>query len=134
MHKYLRAIGFSSIKKRTEYEKLIRFCAQNATNRFYTTKTPVHADSEEEDMLAVFYKDFADGLGLAVCGEYDEQNRFSYDYCFPYLRGEGITSYEDITVERHADKESYAGVCDDIKVGITLIFYIQNIIPYIMVF
>ncbi len=131
MHKYLRAIGFSSIKKRTEYEKLIRFCAQNATNRFYTTKTPVHADSEEEDMLAVFYKDFADGLGLAVCGEYDEQNRFSYDYCFPYLRGEGITSYEDITVERHADKESYAGVCDDIKVGITLIFYIQNIIPYI---
>ena len=35
-----------------------------------------------------------------------------------------------IAVERHAEKESYAGVCDDIKVGVSLIFYLQNIIPY----
>ena len=38
---------------------------------------------------------------------------------------------EDVSVERHAAKESYAGVCDDIKVGVTLIFYLQNMIPYI---
>lgn len=133
MHKYLRAIGFSSMKKRKEYENLIRFCAQDATNRSYTTKIPVNekAEADEDSMLAVFSREFADGIGLAVCGEYDEQNRFSFDYCFPYLHGEGVTSYEDITVERHADKESYAGVCDDVKVGITLIFYIQNMIPYI---
>lgn len=133
MHKYLRAIGFSSIQKRKDYESLIRFCVQDSTDRAYTTKAPVRADTETDEdlMTAVFCKDFADGMGIAVCGEYDEQNHFSYDYCFPYLRGEGITSYEDITVERHADKESYAGVCDDVKVGITLIFYIQNIVPYI---
>lgn len=133
MHKYLRAIGFSSIQKRKDYESLIRFCVQDSTVRAYTTKAPVDAGTETDEdlMTAVFCKDFADGMGIAVCGEYDEQNHFSYDYCFPYLRGEGITSYEDITVERHADKESYAGVCDDIKVGITLIFYIQNIVPYI---
>lgn len=133
MHKYLRAIGFSSIQKRKDYESLIRFCVQDSTDRAYTTKAPVDAGTETDEdlMTAVFCKDFADGMGIAVCGEYDEQNHFSYDYCFPYLRGEGITSYEDITVERHADKESYAGVCDDIKVGITLIFYIQNIVPYI---
>ena len=133
MHKYLRAIGFSSIQKRKEYENLIRFCAQDATSRAYTTRIPMHAEAEEneDNMIAVFCRDFAEGMGLAVCGEYDEQNHFSFDYCFPYLRGNGITSYEDITVERHADKESYAGICDDVKVGITLIFYIQNIIPYI---
>ena len=34
-------------------------------------------------------------------------------------------------MERHADKESYAGVCDDIKVGISLIFYLRNRISYI---
>ena len=133
MHKYLRAIGFSSIHKRKDYENLIRFCAQDATNRSYTTKIPVHAKTEtdEDTMLAVFSKDFAEGIGLAVCGEYDEQNHFYYDYCFPYLKGEGIASYEDITIERHAEKESYAGICDDSKVGITIIFYLQNIIPYI---
>ena len=34
-------------------------------------------------------------------------------------------------MERHADKDSYAGICDDIKVGISLIFYLRNRIPYI---
>lgn len=133
MHKYLRAIGFSSIRKRKDYERLIRFCAQDATDRAYTSKVPVFegAETDEDSMTAVFCKDFAEGMGLAVCGEYDEQNHFSFDYCFPYLRGDGITSYEDITVERHADKESYAGVCDDVKVGITLIFYLQNIVSYL---
>lgn len=135
MHKYLRAIGFSSIKNRKEYENLIRLCVQDATKREYTTKD---LSSEEtgnltlnESMTALFYRDFAEGLGLAVCGEYDENNHFSYDYCFPYLRGGEISSYEDITVERHMEKESYAGICDEIKVGVTLIFYLQNMIPYI---
>ena len=34
-------------------------------------------------------------------------------------------------MERHAAKDSYAGICDDIKVGISLIFYLQNMIPYV---
>lgn len=133
MHQYLRAIGFSSIRKRKDYEELIRICVQESTDRAYTSKISSYTGEDEDCMTAVFCKDFAEGMGIAVCGEYDEQNRFSYDYSFPYLRGDGITSYEDITVERHADKESYAGVCDDIKVGITLIFYLQNIIPYLKI-
>ena len=135
MHKYLRAIGFSGIKNRTEYENLIRLCVQDATKREYTTKDISSVESgsirSDESMTALFYRDFAKGLGLAVCGEYDENNHFSYDYCFPYLRGSEISSYEDITVERHMEKESYAGICDEIKVGVTLIFYLQNMIPYI---
>jgi len=135
LHKYLRAIGFSSIKNRKEYENLIRLCVQDATKREYTTKDISSEEAgtlnADENMTALFYRDFADGLGLAVCGEYDENNHFSYDYCFPYLRGGEISSYEDITVERHMEKESYAGICDEIKVGVTLIFYLQNMIPYI---
>lgn len=42
-----------------------------------------------------------------------------------------MSSYEDVSVERHAEKESYAGICDDIKVGVSLIFYLQNIVPYV---
>lgn len=124
MHKYLSAIGFSNIKKRDEYEKLIKLCAAEATERAYTS-------SNDEDMITVFCKEFAPGMGLAVCGEYNEQNSFSYDYSYPYLKGTGITSTEDLSIERHSDKESYAGVVDDINIGVTLIFYLQNIIPYI---
>lgn len=124
MHKYLSAIGFSCIKKREDYEKLIRLTSAQASERSYTS-------IEEDAMLSVFCKEFAPGIGLAVVGDYDEQNCFSYEYSYPYLKGTGITSTEDLTVERHSDKESYAGICDDINVGIMLIFYLQNIIPYI---
>ncbi len=126
LHKYFRAIGFSKLKKRAELEQLIKICAKDATKRAYTSLN-------DETMLAIFCKDFAPGIGVAICGEYDENNNFSYDYCYPYLIGEGISSYEEITIERHAEKESYAGVCDDIKVGVSLIFYLLNMISYLKV-
>ena len=40
---------------------------------------------------------------------------------------------EEIVVERHAGKESYAGACDDMRVGISLIFYLLNAGDYMNV-
>ena len=124
LHKFMRAIGFSKLTDRTEQQKLITDIILNATHRAYTSNS-------EETILAEFCEDFAKDMGIAVCGEFDANDRFTYDYFYPYLRGSGISSCEDITVERHADKESYAGICDDIKVGVSLIFYLQNMVPYV---
>ena len=81
-------------------------------------------------MYAELYVDFAPNAGVCVRGEFDDEGSFLYEYYFPYLRGSHISSYEDVTIERHMEKESYAGVCDDLKVGVSLIFYLQNMIPY----
>lgn len=126
MHKYLRAIGFSKFENRKQLKALLTEVVVNSTSRAYTT-------GQEDIMLGEFCKDFAENMGIAVCGEFDEENddKFIYDYYYPYLRGTGITTTEDVSVERHAAKESYAGVCDDIKVGVSLIFYLQNMIPYV---
>ena len=124
MHKFMRAIGFSKLTDRTEQQKLITDIILNATHRAYTS-------NGEDTILAEFCEDLAKDMGIAVCGEFDANDRFTYDYFYPYLRGSGISSCEDITVERHADKESYAGICDDIKVGVSLIFYLQNMVPYV---
>ena len=124
MHKYMRAIGFSQLGDRRKEQKLITDIIVNSTHRAYTS-------NGEETILAEFCEDFAQDMGIAVCGEFDAEDKFTYDYFYPYLRGTGISSYEDVSVERHADKESYAGICDDIKVGVSLIFYLQNIIPYV---
>ncbi|MDE6737963.1 MAG: DUF3881 family protein [Lachnospiraceae bacterium] len=124
MHKFMRAIGFSGLTDRREQQKLITDIILNASHRSYTS-------NGEETILAEFCEDFAKDMGIAVCGEFDESDRFTYDYFYPYLRGTGISSCEDVSVERHADKESYAGVCDDIKVGVSLIFYLQNMVPYV---
>lgn len=124
MHKYMRAIGFSELTDRREQQKLVTDVIMNARNRSYTS-------NGEETILAEFCEDFAQNIGIAVCGEFDADDKFTYDYFYPYLRGTGVSSYEDVSVERHAEKESYAGVCDDVKVGVSLIFYLQNIIPYV---
>lgn len=132
MHKYMRSIGFSRLNSRKELQQLLTDVVVEGTERAYT--------SNGENLLqAEFCKDFTDNegneigasIGIAVCGEFDQQDKFTYDYYFPYLRGNCISSEEDVSVERHAAQESYAGVCDDVRIGISLIFYLQNMIPYI---
>ena len=120
----MRAIGFSKIKNRKELQNLITDIIVNADERAYTS-------NGNETILAEFCKDFAENIGIAVCGEFDSEDKFSFDYYYPYLRGTEISSEEDVSVERHAGTESYAGICDDIKVGVSLIFYLQNMIPYV---
>jgi len=124
LHKYLRAIGFSTLTEKTRLKDVLTDTIMNSDERNYTT-------NEEKIMLGEFCKDFADGVGIAVCGEFDEEDKFIYEFYFPYLRGTGITATEDVSVERHLEKESYAGVCDSTKVGVCLIFYLRNRIPYI---
>ena len=124
MHKYMRAIGFSEYTDRKKLKELLTDVIMNADERAYTM-------NKEDILLGEFCRNFADRMGIAVCGEFDEDDKFIYEYYYPYLIGSDVTSTEDVTIERHAAKESYAGICDDIKVGISLIFYLQNMIPYV---
>ena len=126
MHKYLRAVGFSNLSDREQYDELIKNIALDATDRVYTSYN-------DKYMIAMYTKDYAPGVGISVVGVFDENNRFFFEYAYPYVRGNNVSSYEDISVERHSDKESYAGVCDEARLGVSLIFYIQNVVPYIRV-
>lgn len=126
MHKYLRAIGFGQIKNRKQLQLLITDCIRTAKQRDYISL------SEQEDFIFMeCCKEFCEGMGIAVRGEFDENNNYIYDYYFPYLRGNYISSEEDVSIERHAEKESYAGICDDLRVGVSLIFYFQNVVSYL---
>lgn len=124
MHKYLRSIGFSKLENRKQVNELIRDTVQTALDKSFTAM-------DNKILFAEFNKDYGDGIGLCVRGEFDEDSKFIYEYCFPYLRPTVISSNDDVTIERHSEKESYAGVCDDIKVGVSLIFYLQNVVTYI---
>ena len=123
MHKYLRAVGFSKIETPKQMHDLVMEVIQSADKRSYTSNS-------ETTMLAEFCKDFGSRVGVTVCGEFDEKDEFSFEYSFPFFRGGGISTEEDISVERHSDKESYAGVCNDMRVGVSLIFYLQNMMDY----
>lgn len=124
MHKYLRAIGFSKYTRQKDIQNLLRKVMTEAEEKNYISQ-------DDENTIAEFCKDFAPDIGICVRGEFedfDELENSGSRYYFPYLRSRVISSMEEISIERHAEKESYAGVCDDVKVGVILIFYLQNMI------
>lgn len=124
MHSYLRAIGFQNNMKKSDIEKL--------TDKIVSS--PDRIEVSEDSMGNEFVemtKEIAPGAGIRVCGEYAEDETFHTEYYYPYVEGDGITTQEQIEIEKHSEKESYAGVCDEMKLGVTLIFYLQNVAEYL---
>ena len=123
MHSYLKTVGFSQITRRSEIKEIIRDVIAS-----YDEKVCV--ENHPEGVFVQFSKNYGCDCGISVCGQYDENGEFHVEYYFPFFRGTGITSREKVTVERHTDKESYAGACDDLRIGVTMIFYLQNLAEY----
>ena len=124
MHDYLSAVGFKCIKNNKEYQKLIQTVMDRPTMEFIS-------DNGRELPQGEKSKEFSENMGITVRGEYDEDGIFQFAYAFPYFKGNHVTTKEDIYIEKHVDKESYAGVCDDVKVGVSLIFHMLNMVDYI---
>lgn len=125
MHSYLRAVGFSEIKKRREIEEIIKEVIET-----YDEKNVV--EDYEDGIFAEFSKNYGCDCGITVCGQYDENNEFHVEYYFPFFRGTGITTDENVVIERHTAQQSFAGACDDLRIGVTLIFYLQNAAEYML--
>lgn len=123
MHKFLRAIGFSDIKKK-DLDILIEEIKERPELMKVTT------DSEGNE-FGEFSREFAPNMGIIVRGSYLEDDSFEVEYYTPYFLGSQVTTQEPIDIEKHSEKESYAGVCDDPRIGVTLIFYLQNVADYL---
>ncbi len=123
MHQYLLAIGFNNIYNRKDLKKLL----QNVETEF-THQTVVSYNPEED--FCEFQKEYGQCIGITLCGEMDENEVFDQAYYFPYFEGSGITTYADIVIEKKIEKEQYVGMCEDSKVGISLIFTVQNGVEY----
>lgn len=125
MHKFLRAIGFSKMKK----EELEEIFAQIIKA---PTVQKVAVDSEGNE-FAEFTKEYGEFFGISIRGIYREDDTFEMEYYYPYLCGKSISTREPAEVEKHAEKESYAGICDEVRIGVTLIFYLQNVVDFLAV-
>ncbi len=125
MHKYLRAAGFSKLKSRSQLKKILNDVLRNPSDRQYVSS------GDDDAIIVEFRKEYADLIGVAVCGTYSDDAEFEYEYYYPYIIGGNISSGEEISFERHKERDSYAGMCDDLKVGVSLIFYLQNRMDYL---
>lgn len=123
MHKFLRAAGFSECITKREEEALLNTLMKKASavNRLVLAEDTIYAEYRCE---------LAPGLGVSLVGEERPEGSFQLDYYFPYLTGDCASSKEECSIERHAERETYAGMLDEYKVGISLIFYVSNSMEY----
>ena len=120
MHSYLRAIGFGDVIA-SEHE------AEVLLDNLFHTYDERNAVKEETGNRAFIElsKSFGPNIGIRICGEMDEYG-FHRQYYYPYLNGSGVTSEEDVSVEKHGNGNGYSVMVDDGRVGISLICFLQN--------
>lgn len=119
MHKYLNAIGYGGLISEEQLNRLLR-----EGEDVYSHHELMALDPNTD--YCEYRTECAENIGLCICGTMDMEEHFERHYYYPYFRGSGVTSVTDVTLERRIDKEAYAGICEDAKVGISLIFHLQN--------
>lgn len=124
MHQYLKSIGFGNISSKDELYQIL----EEVENKF-TCQELVYM--EEKMDFCEYQKEYGPGIGISVYGDLNIDEYFRKQYYSPFFFGTGITSYADIIIEKRMDKEAYAGICEDTKVGISLIFHLQNTLEYL---
>ncbi|MCF0127125.1 MAG: DUF3881 family protein, partial [Pseudobutyrivibrio sp.] len=125
MHSFLPAIGFSKLNKEA-LNKLI----EEITLRPDYQESAI--DFEGNQFVELRYM-IADGIGIVLRGVYNQDDEFVMDYYYPTYFGENISSEGDIEIIKQTDKESYYAVCDETKLGVSLIFYLQNMGEFLRV-
>ena len=123
MHKFLRAAGFSMYQKKKDIEKLLDLLETQPS----VTKC---VQIDEETNVCEMRTEIAPGIGLSIAGELNEEGDFEREFYFPYVECAQESSTAECSVQRHMEKETYAGMVDESCVGISLIFYVQNFLDY----
>ena len=122
MNLYIRTLGFDNMTSGAE-EKFIKTGIKESIKEGFVIR------HEKLDRGVIILR-LSNSTGLYVYGRY-EKNVFKYEYYFPFVVGKTLSDNEEMTIERHLDKESYAVICDELKTGVTLIFYLQNVMDYL---
>ena len=72
----------------------------------------------------------APGIGISIIGELNEEGKFEREFYIPYLDNMIESTTAECSIQRHTERETFAGMADEMKIGISLIFYVQNLLEY----
>lgn len=124
MHKFLRSAGFSQYIRKRDIESLLTRLAE----RFPISKK-IALDSESN--LCEIKAPVSEHMGISMFGEEDEEGTFRLEYYYPYLMSDVVTSEAYCSIQRHTEKETHAGLLDEYRVGLSLIFFLTNDMEYL---
>jgi hypothetical protein len=123
VHRFLRAIGFSKIKTREEFNNLIKKALENPVASYYNLY-------KDDVVYGDKYFKVGNNMGLVVCGDIDSNDEFVWEYAFPCFEPSMISTNSKSSVDRQASRVAFSGICEDNKIGVTIIYYLINRIDY----
>lgn len=123
LHQYLRAVGFSDIKRKRDLKEVLNQIVQKPDHKDFV-------EGEENTILVEYTAMFTESTGIMLRGELDEEDHLMLDFYYPVCIGKELSTNEDVALEQHVDKEAFGGICEDNRFGVSLIFFLQNNMQY----
>lgn len=125
MHKFMPSIGFHDCNSKSQLDELVDSVLKHPDEELEFTMP----DGRKIFQSRRFY---TDDLGLSIVGEMGQNSERNVQYAFPYLEGSHVDVEQEIQLQKFAEKDAYAGISENMKLGISLIFYLNNMVSMLI--
>ena len=119
----MRAVGFSEYKTNRKLNQIFEAASRKPDTYAEYTNT-------EKNTVFELTKMAGDGFGLTWIGT-KEDGELLYEYCYPFIKGTKYFSKADVSLEERATGNIYSAAFEDFRVGVFIIFFVQNGIEYL---
>lgn len=128
MHDYLRALGIDEDSGKKIVTNMIKETKEEIVNG------KLYAGIKEQKQLVEKEYDVFFDAGVKLVGETiptkNAKMKFEEDHYFPYITGDEVSMEEDLIFSKKVDTKAYSVMCEDPRAGISLVFYLQNVLDY----
>ena len=125
MHQYLRSIGFSQYKKEQDIDNLL-----NGFEQQFFDCARRYADRNDEMNIEI-RANVAGNMGICISGVLDRDGQFKRKSYYPYIRSDEVSTNAQAQISRRIDGNSFSAILDDVRVGVTLIYLLDNPFDYL---
>lgn len=125
MHKFFRTVGFSMYQKKHDIRDLLQKLVKDAED---SQIKKLYLDTDTN--LCCVRAEMDTDMGVYIYGEMDDQGVIQPEYYVPYVLSNDISSDAECSIQRHTEKETYAGLLEEFRVGISLIYYLENMMEF----
>ena len=125
MHLFLRSAGFSQYKKQTDIEELLTMLQNQYMD---TARSCINEYGEE---CLEIRAEVAENIGITIFGVRDSNGEFHRQYYAPYVASQDVTTLLPVMVDRHVDDRSLKASVEDGRIGVSLIFSLDNTLDYL---
>ncbi len=122
MHSYLQAVGLGKYINKNKIKNLM---SEIADDKKIIDKYVDNGTTHVEINLKA-----GEYVGIIYYGTEDKEGNFDMDYYFPYALGLQELEIEDVSVEKQIDSEMYKAVSEDVRLGVSIIFHVNNSFEY----